>query len=303
MTADGTAVRLLRRFRRDVIDPVGRWSRRIRNSGQVYEPVFVAGAMGSGTTLVAFELGQRFEVAGVIEESALQVSRGSFLRAGLVADFDSVAAYADRLLPDPSWSREAAVDALQALYRSYASPASSATMIDKGPNANLVRAGFLARAFPEAFFVLVFRDPVVTIEGFRRKWPLFAREPLESSISFLERIHESFLADSTAFAERVVAVSYEGLVADREGTMASLGARLGLRPAGSNRMLSERPNVPGQGIRNVEGNAIHLVQDANAKAYSRMADEDVQKIQERLGPLHARMEKMVVDGRDEGGRS
>ena len=36
---------------------------------------------------------------------------------------------------------------------------------------------------------LVFRDPVATIEGFRRKWKTFGREPLDENIRFFARLY------------------------------------------------------------------------------------------------------------------
>lgn len=298
MSGISVVARVRTGLQRRLVQPVERSLRRVQNAGREYEPVFVVGAMGSGTTLVTFEMGHRFDVAGVIEESALQVSRRSFLRAGVVADFESVQSYAESLYPRASWSREAAVSSLQKLYREHATIDSS-VIVDKGPNANLVRAGFLAECFPNARFILVFRDPVVTIEGFRRKWPLFSREPIDSSIAFFARIYGDFLAQTRALEERIVAMSYEGLVADREGTMTKLGTDLGLGPARSLRAFSERPNVPGQGIRNVERNSIRLVEDANLKAYARMTPDDANSIREALGTLHARLEERAARSRME----
>lgn len=51
--------------------------RQLRNFGREYRPIFVAGAMGSGTSLVAVALGSRFECAGVAYESAREVAGDS----------------------------------------------------------------------------------------------------------------------------------------------------------------------------------------------------------------------------------
>ena len=50
-----------------------------------------------------------------------------------------------------------------------------------------------AECFPDARFLLVVRDPVANVEGFRRKWPTFGRAPLSDSIGFYRRTHERFL--------------------------------------------------------------------------------------------------------------
>lgn len=294
MSERSIASRIAARVRRHLREPLEGWLRRRENAGRTYQPLFISGAMGSGTTLVAFEIGHRFDVAGVVEESALQVSRSSFMRAGLVADFDSTERYLASLYPSEGWSESEAIEALQRMYRTYADRG-GLVIVDKGPNANLVRAAFLARCFPESRFLLVFRDPVVTIEGFRRKWPLFASEPLEASIAFFESAYQAFLDQTIGLGDRVVAISYEGLVVDRERTMRQVGERVGLDSSGSERHLAERPNVPGQGIRNVIGNSIGIVRDANRKAYSRMDDADVARIKDALGPIHDRLERMAIN--------
>jgi len=300
MSGTSMVARVRAGLQRRLAQPVERAIRQFQNAGRDYEPVFVVGAMGSGTTLVTFELAQRFHVAGVIEESALQVSRRSFLRSRMVAEFESVQAYAESLYPRTSWSHEEAVASLQDLYRQHAT-IDAPFIVDKGPNANLVRAGFLAHCFPRSRFILVFRDPVVTIEGFRRKWPLFARESIDSSIEFYSRVYGDFLDQTRMFADRIITVSYEELVADRDRTMDRIGAHVGLHPARSNRRLPERPNVPGQGIRNVENNSIRLVEDANRKAYSRMDPDDVKCIRANLEMLHTGLNRHTSGHRLERG--
>ncbi|MCI0422338.1 MAG: hypothetical protein L0312_24470, partial [Acidobacteria bacterium] len=55
------------------------------------------------------------------------------------------------------WSVERGRADLLRMYRSHAS-GTSPFAVDKGPNTNLVRAGFLARCFPDGRFVVVFRS-------------------------------------------------------------------------------------------------------------------------------------------------
>jgi hypothetical protein len=200
----------------------------------------------------------------------------------------SVRAYEEAIRPRSDWSVERGRHDLLELYRSYAAGPSDVA-VDKGPNVHLVRAGFLARCFPDAFFVAVFRDPVATVEGFRRKWPPFARDPIEESLRFYAAIYESFLEQSAAFPGRVAWVEYETLVTQYDGVLDALGQRAGLRPATSRRRLAGRANAEGRGIRNVSRSRIGVVTDADARARAMLPDEVVATIRAALGLLHERL--------------
>jgi hypothetical protein len=286
------AERVRRRLRRRVWAP---FDERVlgairgrRNAQREFTPVFVTGAMGSGTTLLALSLAQRHEFACVVTESAHEVDAASPLFVPRIDAFPSVAAYRSALEASGGASSERARRDLLALYRRRASrPGRFA--LDKGPNANLVRAALLARAFPDARFVLVFRDPVANVEGFRRKWPTFGRDALDASIAFYAALHEAFLAAAPALGPRAIAVAYEALVEGYDAQLARIGGFLGLPPASRPRALPERGNHRGQGIRNVTGGRIHVVTDANQAAYACVAPGDAERIRTRLGPLHARL--------------
>jgi hypothetical protein len=284
--------RLRRRFRRRVLAPLDAHVvgslRRWRNAGRDFRPVFVTGAMGSGTTLLAFSLSQRFELACVIAESAHQVSKRSFLHNPGVDAFPDVRAYEAAIRPRPDWSAAQAREDLLRLYRSHARGRSDRAL-DKGPNTNLVRAGLLARAFPEGRFAVVFRDPVANVEGFRRKWRSFGADALDECVRFYAAIHESFLEQAGAFADRVLWVEYEALVRDYDALLDELGRRLGLAPAAHSRRLEQRANVPGQGIRNVAGGRIGVVTDANRHAYGGLSEAEIARIRHGLDPLHAEL--------------
>ena len=178
---------------------------------------------------------------------------------------------------------------LLSLYRSKAHEPEDA-FIDKGPNTNLVRAGFLGEAFPEGRFVLIFRDPVANIEGFRRKWLTFGDDRLEESIRFYAAIHESFLDQVASFPERCVTVEYEALVARYEETLSGIAAALEISPSTSARRVAAREVGKGRGLRGVEGGRIRVVKDANARSYETLAQSDIAQIRETLAPLYERLQ-------------
>ena len=166
-------------------------------------------------------------------------------------------------------------------------------MIDKGPNANLVRAQFLAECFPSAPFVLIFRDPVVNIEGFRRKWPTFGEDSLEANIRFYSEIHESFLALAPTLGDRLIAVDYDRLVERYDDTLNGIGERLGLRTAVRQRWLPTRENTPGKGLRNVSASRIEVVKNSSEAAYERLEPGIGDTIRAALAPLHERLRELA----------
>lgn len=291
------ADRIRRRFRRHVAEPfdsgVRARLRRWRNAGREYRPVFVCGASGSGTSLLAVSLGQAFDCAGVMYESTFQVPKHSFLYTPHLNLYPDVAAYASSMRPAPDWSIEAARRDLLWCYRGY-SAGRSDVVIDKGPDANLLRTAFLARCFPEGRFVGIFRDPVANVEGFRRKWRVFRDDSLEACVRFYADVYESFLREAEAMPERAVLVEYERLVEDPQATLGAIGARFGLVPAREKRRLWTSPNVEGMGIRNVQGGEIGYVRDANQRARARLRPEELALLDAALGPLHERLRRSPI---------
>ncbi len=292
--------RARRRLRLEVERASGRLldaRRRRHNAGRSFQPIFVAGAIGSGTSLLAASLGQRLRVAGVALESAREVARDSCLWIDRVNHFPSIRAYEDRLSPGPDWSLVEAREDLQQLYRAKALDPTRDFIVDKGPNTNLVRAGFLAEAFPGSPFVLVFRDPVANIEGFRRKWLTFHDDALAENVRFWLAVHERFLDQTAAFPGRLVTVEYEALVADYEASLARLADRLGVPLAPEARPVAARAQGDGRGLRGVESGHIRVDRDANARSWSSLQatldPRQIDEIRNAVAPMHRRLQDLA----------
>ena len=91
--------------------PVRRWWHRSRE----FRPIFIAGAAGAGTSLLAYSLAQRFEHGVLIREAAREQPPGSLLYVDKIDTFPSLAAYEHAIRPDPAWTPEAGRDALLGL--------------------------------------------------------------------------------------------------------------------------------------------------------------------------------------------
>jgi Sulfotransferase family len=262
--------------------------RRLRNAARTYRPIFVSGASGSGTSLLAVALGQRFQCAGLVYECDAQISRRSFLHVPALSTFRTVADYQRFIEPRDDWSVEEGRRDVLDMLRAYAADEGDG-VVAKGPDIHLLRAEFLHRCFPDASFAVIFRDPVANVEGLRRKWSTFGDDRLDETIRFYREIHEHFLRAAERFPERVCFVEYERLVERAEATLDELGARLGLAPARRLRRLPLIPNVEGKGVRNVQGQRIGMVADANDRSRARLEPRAAQAIEAALGPLHERL--------------
>lgn len=265
--------------------------RAVRNSRREYRPCFVAGASGGGTSLIAHSLAQRFACAGVINEINIQISPRSFLAVPRLSRIGSLAEYETLVRPQQNWPVDQGRRDLQNALRAY-SDGPDGWVFVKGPDLNLIRAPFLARCFPGAPFVMIFRDPAANIEGYRRKWQVFGDAPLADVIRFYSSLYEAFLATAESLGDRLVGVEYEKLVADPDAVMSQVGIRLGLEPATQVRKFEERENIAGRGLRNVRDGKIEIVANASQESIKRLAQGEAEQIRTALGPLHARLQAL-----------
>jgi hypothetical protein len=274
--------------------------RRAGNARRSFRPLFVAGASGSGTSYLAVSLGQRFACAGVAYEADIEIDEGSFLHVPALDSFASVAEYQRHMTPAADWSVDQARADLQGLFRSLCDGPGD-RVVSKAPDSNQLRAAFLDRCFPDAQWVLVFRDPVANVEGFRRKWKVFGEDRLEEAIRFWREIHERFLEAASGWGDRVIAIEYEALVESPDASFAEIGSRLGLDPAPRRRRLASRPDAEGMlGLRNVKGGEIQVVTDSNRRARERLDPADAEAIERALDPVRERLRAAPFTLRPEG---
>ncbi|MDJ0788661.1 MAG: sulfotransferase [Myxococcota bacterium] len=286
--------RIKRRVRWHVTEPfeakVKAPARGFLNGQRTYQPIFVAGASGSGTSLLALSLGKSLDCAGVIYETNFQVARSSPLYVPDIDEFESVAAYQEFMTPKADWTVESGRRDLLDCYRRYCW-GSSRVVVDKGPDINLLRAGYLMQCFPDGWLVLIYRDPVANVEGLRRKWKTFGSDPLSETIRFWREIHEAFLDAAAEHPDRSIVLEYEALVEAPDAALAALRERMGMGAARGDRKLIESPNVEGMGIRNVKGNQIGYVTDANRRSRERLAPGEAEEIESALADLVERLKR------------
>jgi hypothetical protein len=259
---------------------------------EAFRPVYVCGVAGCGNTLLATLLHERFAVAGFADESALYAPARSPFAIRSSRSYPSIAAFRAAMTVDDAISPPSLRSALAAQYRRETDlPKCGEVMIDKAPNTHMVRARALHAAYPAGRFVLIFRDPVSHVEGLRRKWPLFGAAPLHEVCGFWRDLHETFLADTRDFRDRVRGYAYEDFVHRSDECLAELGSWLELARRERPRVHRDRANRPGYALRNVVGGKVRVVEDANAAALARLAAAERETIRESLMPLYTRLKE------------
>jgi len=257
------------------------------------EPLFICGAMGSGTTLVTRLIDQHFHINGVANETALQIPRGSPLHIRASHHYPTLAHMSRALfLPedvDPITIRVDLLDYYRRIQRMKGPDADELVIVDKAPNAHLVRTPGLRAAFPRSKFLFIYRNPISAVEGLRRKWSVCAEAPFEHVARFWVLLHETFERDTGFFRDDVIPVPYEAFTEDPDRVLACLEAEVPLRRRDNLRTLGNRPDKEGFGLRNVSGGEIKVVKGVSQSARDRLEKRYLELVEEIAVPVYERL--------------
>jgi hypothetical protein len=169
-------------------------------------------------------------------------------------------------------------------------PKLSNIIIDKAPNLHLVRAKRLRTVWAQSKFLLIFRDPVSSVEGLRRKWPLFAEADLAEVCDFWESVYKIFLEESDAFATDVISLSYEHLTQQTDKVLDQLAQFGGLQLRSIPKLYSDRPNVSGRGLRNVVGGLVEVAPLTDSPSTSALSPQACDYVRQRLVSVYDQLQ-------------
>lgn len=255
-----------------------------------YTPVFICGISGSGTTLLSGLLDQEYENICCLHESAICAVPDSPLKMQSVSEYRTIQEYRSKCFLSPKIDKSLVRKSLLATYRQYrCKNPNSNVVIDKAPNVHLARTIPLKEAFPDAKFILVYRNPVQSIEGLRRKWPLFGNSQLFEVCSFWKDMHNAFLRDIRGMKSDVFLISYEELISNSEDSLKNVASKLGMKERKTKKEYNNKPNLQGKGLRNIVNGKIKVTDNSqNPDEFSlnqtemdyisRMLSETYQKI-------------------------
>lgn len=257
-----------------------------------YYPVFVCGISGSGTSLLAGLLDQNYKTAGFADESALRTFNDSPFKIKSSSYYVTPDNYYRNMLIPENIPPKILRKHLLKLYRVKTRfPLKAPFIIDKAPNPNMVRTKQLRKAFPESKFILIFRNPLASVEGLRRKWIIFKKASLEEVCHFWKQLHMDFLKDTEEFTFDVMGVSYEDLTSNKNEVLSYLADSIGFERREKNFNYTSRSNIPGCNLRNVQNGIIIVNEDANRESIKRLTADESVYIKKALSPFYIELKK------------
>lgn len=205
-------------------------------------PVFVVGMNGSGSTMLADSLGRHPDL--YVFENETWVLPWFIRNAGrygdLEHDFGARRRLADALgsarafwqrnskspvhVPDAALSEPGFASVADAVYRHFAAKSDKTRWGDKSPM-YLQHVGLLARTFPDARFVHIYRDGRDAAQSFHRRW---GYHPLRTLYRWKKIVGAGQQQGAQLGPERYMEVSYEQLTRDPEPWMRKICAFLGM---------------------------------------------------------------------------
>lgn len=255
-----------------------------------FDMVFITGVSGSGTSLLHKLLDQRYENA-----ASITIKKRTFdqtpLKINTVDSYQSLLDYRNHIsIPDTFTDRKIRSSYLtlyrNTLYRKTCSNKRNSNIIlDQAPILYQVRAKRLKAVFPQAKFLLIFRNPIMSVEGLRRKWKLYRNADLAELCDFWETLHRKFIADTASFASDVMGISYERLIQAVDPSLAEVAHFCGLKLREQPKPIKARPNIPGKGLRNVINGTIQVVPEPTPRVFS-LRNEELEFVNERLTPVY-----------------
>lgn len=268
-------------------------AKRVAHRSSQFNPVFVTGIIGSGTTLVTELLKSRYEFGSVYMETAHMLPRKSPLSTNKPNDFDTVRSYLDSMpFPEGKSFREIRRHHNDA-YRFHSSWRPKVNdAIDKCPNYTLARSSLLKQAFPDSRFIVIFRDPIANVEGLRRKWRLFREADLSDSIHLYRELHSRFLRDADSFADSVIYLDYDEFVGAPEKLYTYVEEEWGLTPRERPGKI-RKPSARKGGLREVTQGNVTLDQTASQRSRDSVSAEDAAKIDKELAPICGQMKSLA----------
>lgn len=260
-----------------------------------FEPIFICGVSGSGTTLISSLLDQNYDNVCCLHESALQIQNNSPLKMKNVGYYHTLENYYNNMFLKSQTTIKAVYESTYKLYYSHFNKMSQSNIVfDKAPNVHCVRTKYLKSAFPQSKFILVFRNPVDSIEGLRRKWSVFRCAKLEELCDFWESLHKIFLEETQDFQSEVTILCYQDIINNTDKVMNSIAKIYDLTKRNILKSYPEQNNIPKKGLRNVIDGKIVIDKSSISKLDFALTQEECDFIYQRLFPMYKELKKISL---------
>ena len=264
-----------------------------RLSDREFAPVFICGIAGSGTTLITALLDQSYENSLCLRESARLPETDRLLWLNKTYEYHDLDQYRDALNFPKGISVARVRRAVLSTYRRLVEyPRANSVVIDKAPNAHMVRIGKLSEAFPNAKVVMIYRDPLDVIEGLIRKWPQpFAMASLDALCAFYNEIHWEFIEQSQQIENRLI-LELDTLKANSEAITREIAAWLGLEERKEIKVYRDRNNTVGKGLRNVVDGKVYVDTKTASRVNERFSAQEQKLIRDLTQEMYKTLQSL-----------
>lgn len=258
-----------------------------------YVPVFICGIQNSGTTLLLDLLDQSFITAGRSNETAFYISKRSSLKILPSWKYASLADFRAALKIPESYPDSAISRDLLNRYRKVTRiPCRSNRILDNSPGANLARIHRYRGLFEDFRVVVLFRDPVATIEGLMRKWELYRKAPVEELAHYWNDSYKNVLETLEHSSPSMVVVDHRDLLTRTVDVVDHIASHCGLERRTEPLHLGDRPQagVKTKGLTGIKDGKIEIDQARLNAAPSLLTGDDIEIVSQLTETIYKRLQ-------------
>jgi len=259
-----------------------------------YVPVFICGLQNSGTTLLLELLDQSFATAGRSNETAFYISKRSSLKILASWKYASFADFRGALNIPEDYPDKAILRDLLSRYRKVTRvPCLSNRIIDNSPGANLARIHRYQDIFDNYRIVIIYRDPISTIEGLMRKWELFRKTPPEDLARYWSESYEHALLCSNP---STVVLDHRDLLINTDNSIRRIASHCELDKRKKPLRIGNRPDegFGTKGLTGIKNGKIQIDQSRLAASPEYLTKEDIENISKIVGPIYDKLQVAAI---------
>ena len=220
--------------------------------------LIVTGMSGSGTTLVGGYIYQNYEVKGICPEVPNIVSSKNLIYFPKVATYTNLSEYLKSV--ENYQKKEDFFDVLQETSKEFLEFNSSGKyLLYKNAVLPMYSSVQFINNLPNSNMIVVFRNPLSSIEGLIRKWSLFKRSNLKDLCNFWANSYENVLKDSKKNKINYFFVEYENFLTDHCKISEIIANKIIIKKR-EKKKISDSTQKRGKGIRGVFNGLINLDQ-------------------------------------------
>ena len=241
--------------------------------------LIITGISGSGTSLVGGYIYQNYEVKGICPEVPNIVSSKNLIYFPKVDTYKNLSEY---LKSVENYQKKANFfDVLQETSKEFSEFNSSGKyLLYKNAVLPMYSSIQFINNLPNSNIVVVFRNPLSSIEGLIRKWSLFKRSNLKDLCSFWVNSYENVLKDSKKNLMNYFFVEYENFLTDHCEISEIIANKIIISKRKKKKLIADSTQKRGKGIRGVFNGLINF--DQSKTCYSNLFNSSDKSKIERI---------------------